>query len=248
MTYLLAIDSGNTRIKWGLHDGRGWLKQGAVAQSKSAPLALLEQEWQGLPEPARIVVSNVAGQPAEVALSGLFSSWQAAPQWISASAFQCGVRNYYADPSQLGSDRWAVLIAAWGQLRQGCLVVSVGTAMTVDALSDTGEFLGGIIVPGHDLMQQALVANTAALKLGEGAFRDYPDNTADAIASGATQALAGAVERMSASLAATLGHVPDCIVSGGAAQLLQPRLNLNARVVDNLVLEGLVLIAAESSS
>ena len=119
--------------------------------------------------------------------------------------------------------------------------------MTVDALSDTGEFLGGIIVPGFDLMQQALVTNTAALKLEQGGFRDYPDNTADAIASGAMQALAGAVERMSALLATTLGHTPDCIVSGGAAQLLQPRLNVSARVVDNLVLEGLVLIAAEVS-
>ena len=62
------------------------------------------------------------------------------------------------------------------------------------------------------------------------------------------QALAGAVERMSVLLAATLGHMPDCLVSGGAARLLQPRLNLNAIVVDNLVLEGLVLIATESSS
>ena len=53
---------------------------------------------------------------------------------------------------------------------------------------------------------------------------------------------------MSASLAVTLGHAPDCIISGGAAQLLQPRLNLNARVVDNLVLEGLVLIAKEGSN
>lgn len=247
MTYLLAIDSGNTRIKWGLHDGSGWLKQGVVAQGKSAPLALLGQEWQGLPEPARIVISNVAGEPARATLSGLFSGWQAAPQWISASAFQCGVRNYYADPSQLGSDRWAALIAAWGQQRCGCLVVNAGTAMTVDALSDTGEFLGGIIVPGLDLMQKALVTNTASLGSKKGEFQDYPDNTADAIASGAMQALAGAVERMSTSLAATLGHVPDCIISGGAAQLLQPRLNLSARVVDNLVLEGLVLIAAEVS-
>lgn len=244
MTYLLAVDSGNTRIKWGLHDGRDWLKQGAVAHSEAA---LLRQEWQGLSEPARIVVSNVAGEPARAALSGLFSGWQAAPQWISASAFQCGVRNYYADPLQLGSDRWAALIAAWGQQQCGCLVVNAGTAMTVDALSDTGEFLGGIIVPGLDMMQQALAANTAALELGEGAFRDYPDNTADAIVSGAMQALAGAVERMSTSLTAILGRTPDCIVSGGAAQLLQPRLNLNARVVDNLVLEGLVLIAAEVS-
>lgn len=244
MTNLLAVDSGNTRIKWGLHDGRDWLQQGAVAQGECGQLA---GEWQGLPEPARIVVSNVAGEPARSALSGLFSGWQVAPQWIGASAFQCGVRNYYANPAQLGSDRWAALIAAWGQQRCGCLVVNVGTAMTVDVLSDTGEFLGGIIVPGLDLMQQALVANTAALKLDQGEFRDYPDNTADAITSGAMQALAGAVERMSALLATTLGRAPDCIISGGAAQLLQSRLNLNARVMDNLVLEGLVLIAKEVS-
>ena len=244
MTNLLAVDSGNTRIKWGLHDGHGWLKQGVVAQSESA---LLGQEWEDFPELTRIVVSNVAGEPASAALSGLFFDWQVKPLWVSASAFQCGVRNYYADPSQLGSDRWAALIAAWSQQRQGCLVVSAGTAMTVDALSDTGEFLGGIIVPGLNMMQQALAANTASLGREEGEFKDYPDNTADAIASGAMQALAGAVVRMSASLAVTLGHVPDCLVSGGAAQLLQPQLNLDARVVDNLVLEGLVLIAAEVS-
>ncbi len=55
---LLAVDSGNTRIKWGLHDGHTWLKQGAVAQGKKA---LLEQEWKSLREPSRIVISNVGG-------------------------------------------------------------------------------------------------------------------------------------------------------------------------------------------
>ena len=53
----LAVDSGNTHIKWGLHDGRNWLKQGVVAQGKKA---LLEQEWQSLREPSRILVSDVA--------------------------------------------------------------------------------------------------------------------------------------------------------------------------------------------
>lgn len=244
MTYLLAVDSGNTRIKWGLHDGHGWLQQGAVAQGGSA---LLEQEWQDLPEPARIMVSNVAGEQTKTELAELFSRWETEPQWAVASAYQCGVRNYYADPAQLGSDRWAALVAAWRLQRQGCLVVSAGTAMTVDALSDTGEFLGGIIVPGLELMQNALTTNTASLKLEEGEFRDYPDSTADAIYSGAVQALAGAVERMSTLLTATLGHVPDCIVSGGTAPLLLARLNIPARMADNLVLEGLVAIAEEST-
>lgn len=240
---LLIVDSGNTHVKWGLHDGSSWLKQGVAAQTEKA---LLEREWQDLREPARIVVSHVAGTGAKADLSELFSRWRIEPQWITAVAYQCGVRNYYADPAQLGSDRWAALVAAWELQRQGCLVVDAGTAMTVDALSDTGEFLGGVIIPGIDMMQSVLVEHTASLQPGEGRFCDYPDSTADAIFSGAVHALAGAVERMAALLTATLGHVPDCILCGGAAWQLQSRLNLNVSVMENLVLEGLILIARDS--
>lgn len=246
-TSLLAVDCGNTHVKWGLHDGRNWLRQGVVVQGDPGGKALLEKEWQDLREPGCIVVSSVAGVQAKADLSELFSRWKAEPQWITAAAYQCGVRNYYTDPAKLGSDRWAALVAAWELQRQGCLVVDAGTAMTVDALSDTGEFLGGIITPGFDLMRKTLTENTAALKSDGGKLCDYPDSTVDAIYSGALHALAGAVERMAALLTTTLGHAPDCIVSGGGARQLQPRLNLNARVVDNLVLDGLILIARESS-
>lgn len=246
-TFLLAVDSGNTHIKWGLHDGNNWLKKGTVIQEAGERKTLLEQEWQDLAEPVRIVASNVAGMPVETDLSELFSRWKTESQWVTAAAYQCGVRNYYADPKQLGSDRWAALVAAWELQRQGCLVVDAGTAMTVDALSDTGEFLGGIITPGVDMMQKILMGNTASLKSGGGKFCDYPDSTDDAIYSGTMHALAGAVERMATLLSITLGHAPDCILSGGAAQELQPRLSVSATVVDNLVLEGLILIARETA-
>lgn len=240
---LLTVDSGNTNIKWGLHDGRGWLKRGAAEQGNKA---LLEREWQDLQEPARVIVSNVANAQVKCDLSELLSRWEIEPQWANAAAYQGGVRNYYQDPAQLGSDRWAALLAAWQLQRQGCLVVDAGTAVTVDALSDTGEFLGGIIIPGVDLMQKALAGSTASLKPVMGKFSDYPDSTADAIYSGALHAIAGAIERMTALLTATLGRAPDCILSGGAAQQLQPQLHVNATVVDNLVLEGLVVIAQEN--
>jgi len=240
---LLTVDSGNSNVKWGLHDGQKWLKRGVAAQGDKEAL---EREWQGLQEPARVIISNVAKAQAKTDLSELFSRWGVDPQWVSAAAYQCGVRNYYQDPAQLGSDRWAALLAAWQLQRKGCLVVDAGTAMTVDALSDTGEFLGGIITPGIDLMQNALTENTGSLEPGAGKFRDYPDRTADAIYSGALHAIAGAVERMFALLSSTLGRVPDCILSGGAAQQLQPQLHVNATVVDNLVLEGLVMIAQEN--
>jgi type III pantothenate kinase len=241
---LLAVDSGNSYVKWGLHDGHTWLKQGVVAQAEKA---VLEEEWRDIGDPERVLVSHVGTMQAKADLSELFTRWKAEPQWITAVAYQCGVRNYYTDPAQLGSDRWAALIAAWELQRQGCLVVDTGTAMTVDVLSDTGEFLGGIITPGVDLMQKILIENTSSLKLESGKFCDYPDSTADAIYSGTVQALVGAVERMAASLTITLGHVPDCILSGGTAQQLQSHINVNTKIMDNLVLEGLVLIAHEGS-
>jgi type III pantothenate kinase len=188
----------------------------------------------------------VAGVQAESDLSELLSRWKAEPQWVNAAAYQCGVRNYYQHPAQLGSDRWAALLAAWQLQRQGCLVVDAGTAITADALSETGEFLGGIIIPGIDLMQKALVGNTAFLKPEAGKFRDYPDSTADAIYSGALHAIGGAIERMAALLTVTLGRAPECILSGGGAQQLRAQLHVEPTVVDNLVLEGLVVIAQEN--
>jgi type III pantothenate kinase len=238
---LLTVDSGNTSVKWGLYDGQKWLKRGTAPQGDKEAL---ERGWQSLHEPCRVIVSNVANAQAKADLAELFSSWETEPYWITASAYQCGVRNYY-EASQLGSDRWAALIGAWQQQRQGCLVVDAGTAVTIDALSDTGEFLGGIITPGIDMMQKALTENTGAVKPGAGKFRDYPDRTADAIYTGAVHAIAGAVERMAALLGATIGREPDCILSGGAARQLQPYLKVNTTFVDNLVLEGLAFIAQD---
>jgi len=240
----MVIDSGNTHVKWGLYDGSNWLEQGNLAQDQNM---LLQQRWQDLPKPQGIIISNVSNTVSKKKLSELLSSWEVKPKWITAQSFQCGVRNYYADPSLLGSDRWAALIAAWKWKQQGCLVVDAGTAMTVDALSDTGEFLGGIIVPGVELMKKALATNITALQNQEGEFSGFPDNTADAIHSGTVHALAGAVKRMSELLTVTLGHIPECIISGGASQQLMYELNMDASVVNNLVLEGLILIAEDIS-
>ena len=129
MTYLLTIDSGNTHVKWGLHDGSNWLEQGTLAQDKSI---LLQQAWKSLPTPHDIIISNVSSIETKKKLSEFLSCWKAKPRWITPLAYQCGVRNYYADPSLLGSDRWAALIAAWNWQQKGCLVVDAGTAMTVD--------------------------------------------------------------------------------------------------------------------
>jgi type III pantothenate kinase len=161
---------------------------------------------------------------------------------------QCGVRNSYDDPAQLGCDRWAALIGARRLYAGPAVVVDAGTALTADALTGDGVFVGGIIVPGAELMRKALAEHTAALKPQPGKFSFFPDTTGDAIMSGAIDALAGAIERMARFLEEAGEPQPACVLSGGGAALIEPYLNLEVKVVDNLVLEGLLTIAREAHS
>jgi len=167
------------------------------------------------------------------------------PKWASSMRAQAGVFNHYDDPSQLGVDRWAALIGARRYSPGPCVVVNAGTATTIDALAAQGEFLGGIIVPGFDLMHEALAGNTAQLSAQHGHFTAFPRMTRDAITTGAIQALCGAVERMrNAMLLAGHGE-PALIFSGGAGELVAHHMDRPVRIVDKLVLEGLVQMAME---
>jgi type III pantothenate kinase len=241
---VLAVDAGNSRIKWGVADDGGWLRHGWLPTAQAAGIAAAIAD---LPAPDRIVISNVAGDSVRDALSGALAHWKLLPLWVQGRAQQCGVKSGYADPAQLGSDRWAGLIAAWRLHACACLVVNAGTTMTVDALSNDGVFLGGVIVPGLELMRNALAHGTAQLPLAPGAFCYFPDNTADAIMSGAINALAGTIGRMRAYMTETGQGAPLLVLSGGSAPLLQPRLNVHSVLVDNLVLDGLLEIVHEGN-
>ncbi|MDD5330979.1 MAG: type III pantothenate kinase [Sulfuricella sp.] len=237
---ILAVDAGNTRLKWGLHDGSRWLEKGWVATADAARLA---DAWRELAPPDRIVASNVAGPGVRALLEEVCRRWPAEIHWVVASEIQCGVRNGYDNPAQFGSDRWAALVAARAVAPGGCVVVNAGTALTVDALSADGRFLGGLIVPGLAAMRRALAESTAAVSTDGGRFEIFPGNTADAVYSGALAAMAGAVERMAAALLEAQGDDPLRLLSGGDARLILPLLSGKTMMMDNLVLEGLIRIA-----
>src|SRR5262245_54510990 len=241
---VLAVDAGNSRIKWGLHDGEGWLVQGWTATAQPAALA---GAWKKLPRPDAVVACNVAGERVRRAIAAAAKGLRAPARFTVSRARQCGVASSYDRPGQLGADRWAALIGAWRLFHGPCVVVNAGTAMTVDALNGEGVFLGGIIVPGVDLMRESLKRRTAGLRPEKGRFAYFPASTDDAIASGVLNALAGAVERMQRFMREAGEPTPLVVVSGGAAGSIAPHLNVPAEVVDNLVLEGLVRIARDSS-
>ena len=241
---ILLVDAGNTRIKWAVREATGWAHGGAIPTADSATLATV---WTSKPRGMTIVSSNVAGDRVKADLETAASRIGASLRIIRARAEQLGVRNGYARPEQLGSDRWAALIAAHGARPSNQLVVNAGTALTIDALAASGDFRGGIIVPGPALMRRSLDRNTAGLRESEGSMVDFPTATADAITSGTIQAAIGAIERMGAALERALGGSrPRIVISGGAAAEIAPHLPRDITVHDNLVLEGLSLIACES--
>jgi type III pantothenate kinase len=237
---ILAIDAGNSRVKWGWHDGRSWsslatvsLIEFAAANHDINPFAATHAN------PERIVISNVAGEGAHQLLVNWTSIFDAEPFWLKGEAERCGVTSRYDKPGKLGADRWAALVAARALHAGPSLVVQAGTATTADLLSADGEFLGGVILPGVELMRFVLHEHTGRLPLQEGNFVRTPRNTVDAIESGCRHAQAGAVERMYR----VAGPGAQCLVSGGAGPSLVEQLEIPCRYVENLVLEGLARIA-----
>jgi type III pantothenate kinase len=246
---VLVVDVGNTRMKWGLRGARGWSAQGAVENRDIGRLAL--RDWQALERPHRAIGVNVAGEAVRVRVEGQLARWRLAMEWQHPGAEAAGVVNRYAHPAELGADRWASLAAARrretarGDAPRPAIVVNAGTATTVDALDADGVFLGGLILPGRALMLQALAENTAALRVAPGRFEDFPKSTSDALHTGAVQAVCGAIALIRGKLARE-GAVVACYLAGGGAAEIAAHLPAPLEHVDNLVLEGVLLLASRS--
>lgn len=238
----LLLDLGNTRLKWGVHDGRDWVERGALGYGQLDDFARRLGGMTGL---GRALGSNVAGEEAARRVHAALPAGLPL-HWNRPVEVQCGVRNGYLRAGQLGADRWAALIGARRVHRGGALVVMAGTATTVDVLGADGGFRGGLILPGLALMRRSLARDTADLPFADGVHEALPRRTEDAIVSGCLEAQAGAIERMFARLAAEPS--PVCLLGGGAAAAIAPLLAIPLRQLDNLVLEGLAQIASDRAN
>lgn len=202
---LLALDVGNTRLKWALYDapcvGARLLAHGAQFLENIEKLS--EGEWSALAQPRWVLGCVVAGDAVRRRVEQQLELWDVNPQWV----------------------------------------VMVGTAVTVEAIDAEGRFLGGIILPGHGIMLRALESGTAGLHVPTGEVRNFPTNTSDALTSGGTFAIAGAVQRMVDNLRQHTGQEPDCIMTGGAGWKMAPSMSSRFELVEGLIFDGLLEIA-----
>ena len=252
----LAIDVGNTRLKWALYGtpepGSGLLAHGAEFLENIDRLP--DADWAALPRPARMLGCCVAADAVRRRVEEhLGDLWDLPSHWVVPSLSEAGISNGYEHPARLGADRWVAIIGAWHRMlgtgaQRPLVVAMVGTAVTVEAVDASGCFLGGFILPGHGIMLRALESGTAGLHVPTGDVREFPTNTSDALTSGGTYAIAGAVERMVQHVRQRCGAEPACFMTGGAGWKMAPSMSVRFELVDTLIFDGLLEIARQRSS
>ncbi len=254
----LLLDIGNTRIKWACQNGDR-LEQSGELLHRGKTLDEVCDALRELPaQPEQAALVNVAGSVLEEAVVETLSAhFGVATRCVRSAAAWGEVKNGYAEPAQLGADRWAAIVGAWQQHRANMCVVDAGTAVTIDLVRSDGEHLGGVILAGRQLTRDALGGETAdiaahAVSLaGPGGSEWFGRSTREAVERGAIFSLCAAIERSVAAFPRRRNGGgtanPQVILTGGDAEALSSGLGvLNDVAIDHrplLVLEGLALLA-----
>ncbi|RDJ00511.1 type III pantothenate kinase [Dyella solisilvae] len=238
----LLLDLGNTRLKWALRDSDGWHAQGAVGWNEDVALSLHEA-WRGFDAPRDVFGASVVDGAREAQVAAVVAAcFSRTLEWLRTPSMACGVINAYPEPARLGVDRFLAMVAAHAEGLAPCVLAGAGTALTLDALTAEGRHLGGLIAPGPQLMQQALLGATARVLVDRpGEVLEVADNTPDAVASGCWQAAAALIERFVAHMSPELGGAPQLVLGGGDAEALQPLLSMPTTLSPDSVLRGLAV-------
>lgn len=166
----LEIDMGNTRFKWRLKNNKKTIVSGSVANKDICEDDDFHEVFApiGQYQPLKIGVASVSNKHSGCFDGWCQNKWNLVPHYLKVSANDLGVTNAYIDVEQMGVDRWLAMLAAYSEVDgQACLIVDCGSACTVDMILADGTHLGGYIVPGLQLMKNALFRDTDRVKLDE---------------------------------------------------------------------------------
>ncbi len=242
----LLIDIGNTKTKWMLRDNSDIYKHNSFLTED------IDQDHFEFDEKIRkIVISNVAGFEKEAILKIKLKNFSCPIEFIKAHKKLNHLINNYQDATKLGTDRWLSALGVSHDIKKTTVIVSVGTAVTIDYLSfdekkSQHTFEGGVILPGLHLTKNALENNTADLKNSDGVFQMLPINTGNAIQSGFILSVLGNIKYFF-ELASSKSKDIKIILSGGDTELIHQHMDEDLKkyvsIKKDLVLEGLFVIA-----
>jgi type III pantothenate kinase len=248
---LLCIDTGNTQTVIGLFDGAEladhW-RIATVADRTADELALMIQQFLGFHgfsfETQIDGVAVSSGVPrVTVELREMTERYFGFPALVLEPGVRTGMPIRYDNPKEVGADRIANAVAAYEQYGGPSIVVDFGTANTIEAISEQGEYLGGAIFPGIEISMDALFARAAALRRVElvAPRNVIGKSTVESIQSGTVYGFSGQIDALVDRFQAELGEC-SVIATGGLAEPIIEHSRTIQHYEPWLTLQGLRII------
>lgn len=248
---LLAIDIGNSSIKFGVYDGEILQSKFSIPTKSISSVDDVSSNL-GLNLNRRLSAAIVCSVVPEV--EGFIADFLRLDHGIKPilvkNNFDFGLRIKYEPLEAAGTDRLINAFAAASKYGTPCIVVSCGTATTIDVVNEKRELLGGLIAPGMATMAKALFLNTS--KLPQITVK-RPDSvisrtTETSIRSGLFYSQVGLVESAVARMKNELGCDAKVVATGGFATLIASGTDVINAVDENLLLDGLSQLYSRNAS
>lgn len=245
---LLLIDIGNTRIKLALSDGEQIIEQRSlVHQQQWQQLADVLSEMLPEPVPHCLVASVMQAEDDQLIVDMLGKYSNTAPNFLKTQKFQCGLENAYTEFKSMGVDRWLAMIGARSLYSGAVLVVSCGTALTIDLVSAHGVHRGGYILPGLHLSAQALGQNTASVHVNETTASDWRwgKSTSECVNAGSILSASAVIDRAIVNAQAEFPEGVTVVMTGGDAPKLEKFLQQAVVLEPQLVFKGMMAVYSD---
>jgi type III pantothenate kinase len=250
---LLVIDVGNTNTVMGLFKGETLVQNWRIRTERNTTedefdvlaAGLFSRSGTRFGEIQKTVISCVV--PPMVTILDAFGRKYLghAPVWVDAKSYP-GMPLLIKNPDEAGADRIVNAVAAYQRFQSSLIVIDFGTATTFDAISEKGEYLGGVISPGVGISSEALFTHASKLprvEIFKAPQKVVGKDTIESIQSGIIFGYAGLVDGIVQRMQDEMGTRPKVIATGGLAVLMHNVANTIETVVPDLTLEGLRIIS-----
>ena len=248
---LFAVDAGNTHLTLGVYRGSDlvahWRLKTDPSQSVDGWGVLFRNLFSladlDIGEISGIIISSVVPQ-LNASLDETARRYLGTEPLFVTTDIDTGITVKTDNPSEVGADRIVNAVAAFSRYGGPCIVVDFGTAITLDAISSQGEYLGGAICPGIAIASEALFRRTARLPQIEllKPAKVIGSNTVASLQAGLYYGTLGMVDAILERMIEELGSAAKVVATGGQARVICPASRYIEEINEHLTLEGLRII------
>lgn len=248
---ILALDIGNTHTTVGIYNNKkllgSWRVTSFLTRTEDEFAVLIKQFCDdakvSLKKILRIGISSVVPNLTDIVVRMSHKYFKIEPVVIS-SELNLGLKVLYDDPKAVGADRLCNAVAGFTKYKGPLIIIDFGTATTYDVVSETGEYLGGVIAPGIETASTELHRRAAKLPKIDLKFPQHiiGKNTVESMQAGILYGALDAMEAMIRRISKELNDYPTIIATGGFSAIIKKHSPLVNKHEPDLVLDGIRLI------